>query len=579
MSERGSSEVQPWVRCGLVAVAAVAIGTLAFLHARERSVAFASFRPGYQDEAEFNACAGNELDTEVSVPFVNSDPGWQWQTTVVVQNASTSPNTVALVYYDPGGTATTTVNDTLPPMGSHAYPTPGLFTGSLSVTSEQPVAVVAKDVFLDTDRTGDGLLSYKGIGSVDADYDLVLLPIFRQYEGWHSYFAIQNPGDAAVSVALGFFDVNGAQIHSLTDSLPPHGSLLYDAAEIGDLGSGFQGLVRVEGIGGNLVGVVKSENELTGEAVAHNNHRLADPGPQLPPPLAFLPHLSKTQTSTILLVNLGSMPSVCRVTLFDQDGNPLVDRFFDSVAPLSTLAVSLDDPGWAVPAGFRGSGLVESDHPFVALVETVWPDHPNTLTGYSGGSQGCCQPDTTAFVPVVRRSAGDTITMIGVQNTGTASADIEVTYYDEAGIEAATETVTAVPSSAARYFDQASGSLPNGFQGSAVVSATEPMLAIGLVSHSRPDTPELLSPSDGTITSTSQITFTWTVVDADSYNLWLNGTVFTTSEPSSSRILDEGTYTWAVRAISLPNNYSPYSPPWTLTVKFPKKVYLPIVVR
>jgi hypothetical protein len=94
-----------------------------------------------------------------------------------------------------------------------------------------------------------------------------------------------------------------------------------------------------------------------------------------------------------------------------------------------------------------------------------------------------------------------------------------------------------------------------------------------------PGIPVLISPPDGTITSTHQIAFTWQAGAGglpDGYNLEMDGTVITTTGTSWPAILDSGIHTWRVRAFNLAG-YSDYTAPWSLLVSY--RVYLPIVAR
>jgi hypothetical protein len=59
---------------GLIAITAPLLLAWMGFHLIRISMVDASLWPGYHDEAEYNAWAGSEPDTEVYLPFVNSDP-------------------------------------------------------------------------------------------------------------------------------------------------------------------------------------------------------------------------------------------------------------------------------------------------------------------------------------------------------------------------------------------------------------------------------------------------------------------------------------------------------------------------
>ena len=448
-------------------------------------IAGASYRSNYRDEAEYNAWGGGDLDTEVHLPFVNSDPDWNWRTTVTVQNTNADTTTLTLRYRYTNGVEANIITDTLPPMGSHAYPTTGIFTGSLIITATHPVAAIANESPLDAGWTGDGLMSYRGIGSSAGDTDITMLPIYRAHDGWNSVFAVQNMGTTAASVTLDFYDLDGNIVHSQSDNLPSRSAHWYDVAQIAALGSDFSGRVRVQSTGGApIAGFVHAVNAQTGEAVAHNNCCLEQAAYRL-----YLPHLNNNNTSEIVLYNLSTTKrAYVVIDLYSENGAHSASCN-TSLASGATRAVSLGEAGCfsPVPAGFRGSAIISSDQPIGALVNTDWPSSPATFTGYSGVG-GTASVDTAAYAPFVRKTT-ETVTQIGVQNAGSGSANVYVTYYDENGNPVGNENAT-VPSYAAHYF-QGSSSLPTPFRGSAVVTSTESVAVVSFISHKRELTPNL----------------------------------------------------------------------------------------
>jgi hypothetical protein len=94
-----------------------------------------------------------------------------------------------------------------------------------------------------------------------------------------------------------------------------------------------------------------------------------------------------------------------------------------------------------------------------------------------------------------------------------------------------------------------------------------------------PGVPVLLSPTDGTITATHDITFTWEAGSGGApagYNLELDGQVLTTTATTSPAMLAAGAHTWRVRAFNVAG-YSNYSDAWSLTIAH--RVYLPLLLR
>ncbi len=91
-----------------------------------------------------------------------------------------------------------------------------------------------------------------------------------------------------------------------------------------------------------------------------------------------------------------------------------------------------------------------------------------------------------------------------------------------------------------------------------------------------PGTPVLLSPTDGTLfTTTHQVAFSWEAGAGgppDAYTLAVNGAVVTTTAGTSyTATLAAGAYTWTVRAENAAGQ-SPYAPAWNLEVIDPAGV-------
>jgi uncharacterized repeat protein (TIGR01451 family) len=513
-----------------------------------------SSRSGYGDEAEYNAWQGDKVDTEVHLPFVNTDPSWGWRTTTVVQNTSTEVTTVTLCYRDTDGGVTKTINDILPAAGSRVYTPTGVFSGSLVITGTQSLAVSVNESPLDSSWAGDGLMSYRGIGSNagSMDSEIALVPIWRGVSGWNSFFAVKNLDDTAATVTLQFYETGGTPVHSEDDTLPAQSAHWYDVKDIPELGDGFNGFVRVQS-DKPVAGVVHAVNAQTQETVAHNNRALM---PNMDISYGgYLPLVVRNNTSVISLYNLSNSSANVALSLYSRDGSEEYNYTVMSLGTAAMQAISLDDEAWSppVPDGFSGSVVIFSDQSVGALVNTDWPFGDGaTMTGYSG----VMQPTSSAYVPFVRWT-DDVVTRISVQNAGASAADVTVTYYAEDGSEVGQATKT-VPANAAHIFDQADNGLSSPFRGTAVVKSVDPIAVTGFISRQREPTqdsqPDLLvsksvnlftfGDGDDTLTYTvslrngSTATATTTLTDSFPVN--------TSYVPGSAAVSDGSTVTVAV---------------------------------
>ncbi len=99
-----------------------------------------------------------------------------------------------------------------------------------------------------------------------------------------------------------------------------------------------------------------------------------------------------------------------------------------TVAPNASLTLlSFGEPQFAAPAGFRGSVVLESDQPILALTNLTNSNF-SIAEGYPGFRQGA----TSVRVPLVVRNnivpGGRASTAIAVQNTGSANTTVTVNY-------------------------------------------------------------------------------------------------------------------------------------------------------
>ncbi|KAA3658468.1 MAG: DUF11 domain-containing protein, partial [Chloroflexi bacterium] len=450
----------------------------------------------YQDEAEYNAWAGVEITTAVYLPFTNSDPAWDWLTTAVIQNTSTETTNITLRYFDLNGVETAVLNDTLPPMGSRVYTPTGVFSGSLMITGTHPLAVIANESPINTSWSGDGLMSYRGIGSISSPSMSVstinLLPIYREYNGWNSFLAVQNMGDIEAYIVLQFYDLAGSVVHTQNDALPAHSAHWYDVADIPALGANFFGRAIVHA-DMPIAGVVHTVNSITGETVAHNNRRLQQVDYE-----NYLPRLN--DASTIALYNLAQAQATVLINFYDDTGVNTT-YYATSLNANGTEFVILSALP-ALPAGFQGSAVVSSDQPVGALVNTSWTTvPPATFTGYSGVNQ----TDTVSYVPFVRKSTDGTTTQLNIQNAGITDANVTITYYDENGQIMFVENATIPPYASANFDQAANVSLPSEFTGSAMVSSSKSVVVSGFISQERQptDAPPDLSSSYQTVNLTN----------------------------------------------------------------------------
>ncbi len=166
-----------------------------------------------------------------------------------------------------------------------------------------------------------------------------------------------------------------------------------------------------------------------------------------------------TYSSCVQLVNLDAVNAATVVlTFYDQSGtstpysdpNPIPAGQSRTYCPL---------PG--ISNGFNGSAVVSSNTQLAAITN-VYTSGGNyaSYTGFQAGG-------TEALVPLLMKNNYGYSTWFNVQNTGTVSTTLTVTYSD--GIVA---TYANLPAGTAHTFDQSTEAHANGWVGSATVTTS-----------------------------------------------------------------------------------------------------------
>jgi hypothetical protein len=153
-----------------------------------------------------------------------------------------------------------------------------------------------------------------------------------------------------------------------------------------------------------------------------------------------------------------------------------IDQSGGIVSTFTTNASDPDPKNQPVPAsgsrtyfpihagtGFNGSVIIESTTQVVAIVNTVGDGgaYFASTTGFSSGSP-------SINLPLLMKGNSGFDTWFNVQNVGSASTDVTVTYSN-----ATTEgPITILPGAAKSFFQETNANLPAGFVGSATVTST-----------------------------------------------------------------------------------------------------------
>jgi len=131
-----------------------------------------------------------------------------------------------------------------------------------------------------------------------------------------------------------------------------------------------------------------------------------------------------------------------------------------------------------VAAGFTGGAVINSDQQVAAVVNVL----ANNSFFYGGAYGGFSAGANSVTAPLLFKNSFGFSSFFNVQNTGTAAANVTVTYSGGGLNSPVTETKTVQPGSSERFDQAANPQLPNGFNGSAVVSSNQPV-AVAVVEN------------------------------------------------------------------------------------------------
>lgn len=156
--------------------------------------------------------------------------------------------------------------------------------------------------------------------------------------------------------------------------------------------------------------------------------------------------------------NLSSSPAAIVITFFNSDGTQ--EAQVPDTIPANGSQTYYPLSG--VSDGFSGSVVISSDQPIAAIANVLGDGDGSSYSGFDAGAG-------EAYIPLTYRNYFNIDSWFNVQNTGSTSTHVEVSYAGTTCTDDAT-----IPPSAAWTFDQAdTACLPDGFVGAATVSSTD----------------------------------------------------------------------------------------------------------
>lgn len=368
---------------------------------------------------------------------------------------------------------------------------PGLpdgFVGSVVVSSDQAVvANVNTQVPSGSGATPDDpnrVATSSGIS--DPSTTLYFTQLMNDYWGWDSYIAVQNTGDGEATVVVRYYDeTDGSEVTAARDTqtIPAYSTRIFYQQNLSPSWNGSAVITGTQG----LAGITNFYNSGSSKDTAqfHSYNAFSTGGTKL-----YVPRVVKDYydyQSGLKIQNVGS--SATDVTITYYFGGNSYTQAITGLQPGASAGPYLGDENQVpVLAGVSGSGsavITSSGQPIVATVNEdnrlglVIAGHEGRGITYNAIVDGA-QTNAVYFSQVTSRYYGYS-GGIQMQNVGTQAATVTAVF-SASGFTDVTVQQTVQPNASWSIFapDQIADA---GFNGSAVVTADQPLVGIANMSY------------------------------------------------------------------------------------------------
>ena len=392
--------------------------------------------------------------------------------TLYLQNPNSMPAGIELIFYDSGGSAAANVADTIPARGTLVVPADsvaGLPDGhySLIVDSDQPVRSVVHVRRPGAGMTSDKLGVYRGTGSAEAEMLQYFGPFYKISGGLNSDLLVLNVGSISAQVDALFLNRDGSTATAESETLVPGGQFAFVGPNLLDLPNGFVGWVKVtasQPVVGLLTQYSDKVYRLQGPL------RIQGTYAYLPRALKEVDEGSGPRTTTLFVANTGSSEANAMLYYYTADGMPGYSSSFNLPAS-GAATIDLGAEG-DLASGSIWANVLAGDQPLVIGEQTDY----DTTSPYSTGAYGS-DADMELGLPRLVRS-GAAYTVFSLQNVGlSGDASVSVDYYGRTGALVFSQMATVPSQGWVRYNQSEMTELGDIFEGSAIVSSGQSLMA------------------------------------------------------------------------------------------------------
>ncbi len=387
--------------------------------------------------------------------------------TLYLQNLTNSTAAVVLDFYDvTWGSGTASVAETIPARGTLVVPADsvdGLQDGrcySLVSSSDQPAQSVVH--MYRSSGDGDRLGVYRGVSSGNTLQHFG--PFYKNKNGTEIYsgLTVWNVGTEATTIIADFLNTDGSKATTVEAVVAPGEQYAYLGLIMYELPDGFSGWVRITAtqpvVGLLLESILVYQGSLgTGATQSY-----------VPRVLKGIDEGSGPRTTTIFVGNTDSAEADATLDYYRADGT--LEHSSTFTLPASgAITFDLGDEG-NLPSGNTWAVVLSGDQSLVIGEQTDYD-----TTSYSAGVYGT---DADTVLGLSRLAYTDAAhTVFSVQNLGASATTMSVDYYDLTGALVFNQSAPLSPGGWVRYDQRQMTQLGDDFEGSAVVSSDQPLMA------------------------------------------------------------------------------------------------------
>jgi len=384
-------------------------------------------------------------------------PGSPYNSAFTIQNLESKDGTCVYTLYGADGSpAFTSTSTTIQANGSIF-----VYVGNLGMNSGLYSVVISCDVNVVavSNYTGSGgayAASYAGVTAAQTASTVYFPGLYKNYYGYYSNVVVQNASNTSVNVTLKIY--RGATlVDSETKAVPANAPVVFDQKDRTALPDGiYAGVVEATGPVAAMVNIWNN----AGEQFAYSGFTSGSS-------VVYAPVLMKFYygfRTALTVQNMGDADVTVRVTYSNGVTNTQTIP-----ARASQLFYTPNEPG--LPNGWLGSAKIETisgTGPIVGLVNEA--DDKRRAASYTCFASG----STESYAPIVLKRYYGYSSSITCQNIGTESTNIAVTFSN--GVVETRNNIA--PNGTALFYQPNNASLPNGFNGSAMITAAQPIVCI-----------------------------------------------------------------------------------------------------